>query len=400
MATADVVVIGGGVNGASTAFHLASLGVKQVVLVERGHLAAGASGKSGSLVRMHYTNPHESRLALESLKVFHDFAARVGGECGFERAGFVQIVPRGYEATLAHNVEAQHELGINTRLIAPADLAEVLPGAFLDDIGGAAYEADSGFADPVATTFAYAAAAARLGVQVRTRCAALRVVTAGSGDRVCAVETEGGRIDTEAVVLAPGAWATSLLAPLGLEYGLQPQRVQVAIFRWPAGYTRRHAVVIDAVNHTWFRPEGPAATLAGTELGMGDTSPDRFEEGVDADYVTLTRERLTARMPAFSEAPMRGGWAGVIMMSPDGRPLIDQVPSVRGLWVMLGDSGTSFKTAPAIGQCLAEWIVHGTPRLVDLAPFRSTRFAEGQPWLDEHHYGRDGYGPDRLTISR
>jgi sarcosine oxidase subunit beta len=398
MATADVVVIGGGVNGASTAFHLASLGLKQVVLVERGHLAAGASGKSGSLVRMHYTNPFESRLALESLKVFHDFDARVGGECGFERAGFVQIVPRGYEATLAHNVEMQRELGINTRLMSPASLKDVLPGAFLDDIGGAAYEPDSGFADPVATTYAFAAAATRRGAQVRTRCAALRVVT--SGERVCAVETEAGRIDTEAVVLAPGAWAGSLLAPLGLEYGLQPQRVQVAIFRWPTGHTRRHAVVIDAVNHTWFRPEGPAATLAGTELGMGHTSPDRFEEGVDADYVALTRERLVARLPAFSEAPMRGGWAGVIMMSPDGRPIIDQVPSVRGLWVMLGDSGTSFKTAPAIGQSLAEWIVHGKPRLVDLTPFRSTRFAEGRPWLDEHHYGRDGYGPDRLTISR
>ena len=83
------------------------------------------------------------------------------------------------------------------------------------------------------------------------------------------------------------------------------------------------------------------------------------------------------------------------MMSPDGRPIIDQVPAVPGLWVMLGDSGTSFKTAPAIGRCLAEWIVHGRPRLVDLSPFRSTRFAEGQPWVDPDHYGRE-----RLTISR
>lgn len=92
---------------------------------------------------------------------------------------------------------------------------------------------------------------------------------------------------------------------------------------------------------------------------------------------------------------MRGGWAGLIMMSPDGRPIIDQIPSVPGLYGMLGDSGTSFKTAPAIGRCLAEWIVYGKPRTVDLTPFRSTRFAEGQPWHDE-----DNYGTERLTISR
>ena len=93
---------------------------------------------------------------------------------------------------------------------------------------------------------------------------------------------------------------------------------------------------------------------------------------------------------------MRGGWAGMIMMSGDGRPIIDQIPSVDGLYAMLGDSGTSFKTAPAVGRCLAEWIVHGKPRTADLSPFRSTRFAEGHPWADEHHYGR----PQGLTVSR
>ena len=92
---------------------------------------------------------------------------------------------------------------------------------------------------------------------------------------------------------------------------------------------------------------------------------------------------------------MRGGWAGMIMMSPDGRPIIDQVPSVPGLFVMLGDSGTSFKTSPAIGRCLAEWIVKGRPETADLSRFRSTRFAEGQPWVDS-----TDYGIERPTISR
>src|SRR5882672_12806396 len=112
--TADVVVIGGGANGTSTAFHLALLGVRNVVLLERRELAAGATGKSGALVRMHYTNEPESRLAFESLKVFRDFRNLVGGDCGFEAIGFLQIVSKGYEAALARNVARQQSLGIKT----------------------------------------------------------------------------------------------------------------------------------------------------------------------------------------------------------------------------------------------------------------------------------------------
>jgi sarcosine oxidase subunit beta len=390
----SVVVIGGGVNGASTAFHLATLGVSDVVVLERRHLGAGASGKSGALVRMHYTNEPEARLAFESLKVFRDFSAVVGGECGFEAVGFVQIVPRGYESALAANVEMQRGIGIDTRRVSHDDLRRLLPGCHVDDVGAAAWEPHSGFADPVATTYAFAEAARRRGVTFRMGCKARRVVV--EHGRVTGVETTDGVILTPVVVIAAGAWAGRLLAPLGLEFGLVPHRVQITIFRWPPGFTQRHPAVIDAIHQSWFRPEGNASSLIGVELGVGHADPDDFAEGVDADYVERCREKLTARLPQFGEATMRGGWAGMIMMSPDGRPIIDQIPSVAGLYAMLGDSGTSFKTAPAIGRCLAEWIVEGKARTVDLSAFRSTRFAEGRPWVDPHDYGR--HRP--LSVSR
>ncbi len=393
MASADVVVVGGGANGTSTAFHLARLGVKDVVLLERAKLAAGATGKSGALVRTHYTNEHESRLAFESLKVFRSFDAVVGGECGFEAIGFLQLVPRGYEAALRRNVEMQQRLGIKTQLVSPDDLRRLLPGVHADDVGGAAWEPESGFADPNATAFAFAAAAERHGARIETDREVTRVLV--ERGRVTGVETRAGRVDAPVVVLVPGAWAARLLAPLGLDFGLEPFRIQVSIFRWPAGLTRRHPAVIDAVHKSWLRPEGSAATLIGVELGRHHADPDAFSEGVDPEFVALARGRLAARLPAFAGATMRGGWAGMIMMSPDGRPLIDRIPSIEGLFVMLGDSGTSFKTAPAIGRCLAEWIVEGRPRLADLTPFRSTRFAEGKPWVDEFHYGRE-----RLSVSR
>ncbi|HEV8615557.1 MAG TPA: FAD-binding oxidoreductase [Methylomirabilota bacterium] len=393
MMTADVVIIGGGANGTSTAYHLAALGVKNVVLLERRHLAAGATGKSGSLVRMHYTNDVESRLALESLKVFRDFDAIVGGDCGFRAIGFAQLVGPEHAQALARNVARQQALGIDTRVIPLDDLQRLLPGASLDDVGAAAWEPGSGFADPNATTYAFAAAAERKGVTIVTHCEVSRILT--EGGRVSGVETSRGRVSAPAVVAVPGAWAQELIAPLGLDLPLTPQRVQIAIFRWPAGVTRGHPVVIDAVHMSWMRPEGDASTLIGVELGVGHADPEKFDEGVDQSYVALAREKLAARFPPFAQASMRGGWAGMIMMSEDGRPIIDQIPSVPGLWVMLGDSGTSFKTSPAIGKCLAEWIAHGAPRTVDLRPFRSTRFAEGQPWVDP-----DGYGFERLTISR
>src|SRR5512145_1125442 len=141
--TADVVVVGGGANGTSTAFHLALLGARHVVLLERGQLAAGATGKSGALVRMHYTNETESRLALESLKVFRNFGEIVGGDCGFEGVGFVQLVGHAHADALARNVARQQRLGIATRAITTAELGEILPGCAVHDVGAAAWEADS-----------------------------------------------------------------------------------------------------------------------------------------------------------------------------------------------------------------------------------------------------------------
>src|SRR5205814_9356323 len=139
MVSADVVVVGGGVNGASTAFHLTQLGVKNVVLLERGTLASGATGKSGALVRTHYTNEHEARLAFESLKVFRDFGAMVGGECGFEALGFLQLVPRGYEAAIRQNVETRGRRGIKTKRVSHDDLRRIVRGVHVESLGGGSW---------------------------------------------------------------------------------------------------------------------------------------------------------------------------------------------------------------------------------------------------------------------
>jgi sarcosine oxidase subunit beta len=206
---------------------------------------------------------------------------------------------------------------------------------------------------------------------------------------VAGVETTAGFISAQIVVIAAGAYANRLLKQLGIDLGLFPRRSRVVVFRWPESVdpARKHRVVIDSTHQSWFRPEGDQGTLVGVTYGNRDgVDPDDFEETIEQDYIDFARNALAARFPAFAQATMRGGWSGVFMQSPDDHPIIDMVPSIDGLFVMTGDSGTSFKTSPAIGICLAEWIVEGAPRLVDLTPFRATRFAEGRPWIDEFAY--------------
>ncbi len=395
--TADVVVIGGGVNGASTAFQLAKRGAGQVVLLERGLLAAGASGKSGALVRCHYANVPESRLTLESLRIFRNWGEEVGhGSPGFEAVGFVQVVAPEDEAKLRANVAAQQGIGVETSLVDAAALREIEPLLRTDDLSCTAYEPGSGYADPNATVHGFAAAAAAHGAEIRTGTEATAIRL--DGGRVAGVEPTAGPISTGRVVLTGGAYADRLLRPLGLDLGLTPKRAQVVVFRWSADvdHGRKHVVVIDATNHTWMRPEGQYGSLIGLETPPTAVDPDAYAQTPDPDYVDRARAALAARLPAVARGPMRGGWAGVYTGSPDNHPIIDQPAAGPGRWRMGGDRGTSFKTAPAIGVCLAEWVLDGAPALVDLAPFRAARFAEGRPWLDEHAYGDDR----ALSISR
>ena len=383
--TADVVVIGGGVNGTSTAFHLAQRGVN-VTLLERSSLAAGATGKSGALVRMHYTNPHDAALAQQSLPYFRDWSNVVGpGDPGYRQVGVVRLVPPRFDEHLRANVAMLQGLGVNTDIISPDDLRAIDPGVQTGDITSAAWEPNSGYADPAATAYGFAEAARTFGASIHEGVEATAIEM--EGDRINSVVTPLGRIATRTVVVAPGPWAKNLLQPLGLDFGLQPNRVQITIMRRTADDGPSHPVYIDGPNNTWLRPEGDFGTLCGVVRDQFGVDPDLYNEGVDFDYIVDSRKRCAARRPALANAFMRGGWAGIITMSPDGHAIIDELAPFQGLFGILGDSGTNFKTAPAIGKCVAEWVTEGASKSVDLRPFRASRFAEGQLFAGEHEYG-------------
>jgi glycine/D-amino acid oxidase-like deaminating enzyme len=387
--TADVVVVGGGVVGASTAFHLAARGISRVVLCERRWPAAGASGKSGALVRTHYTNAPEARLAYTSLDYFRRWSDVVGhGDCGFLSCGMVRTVSRENIARLQANVDMLERIGVNTQLIGQEELHELAPLWHVEDVVAAAWEPDSGCADPVATTHSFLDAARSLGADVRLH-TEVRAVDV-TGGHVVGVQTTSGAIETPAVVIAGGAWTLPLLRGLGIHVHLTPVRVQVALFRRPPQYGGAHPVCIDGINDLWFRPEGPgwSSTLVGAASRRSPLlDPDALDEGVDMDYIHRARQELAKRIPTMADSPMRGGWAGAITMTEDGKPIIDRHPGFEGCFVFTGDSGSSFKTAPAIGRMFAEWIADGYPSVLDPRPFRIQRFAENEPIVGEYEYG-------------
>jgi len=375
---ADVVVIGGGVIGVSTAFHLAKAGAGKVILLERRFLGAGASGKSGAVVRMHYSNPYDASLAQLSLPYFQHWGDYVGyGDAGFVRHGMARLITEGEEEPLRANVEMLQQCGVKTWLMTPEAFGAEYPDINLDGVPLVCWEDETGYADPNGTVFGLAAAAEALDVEIRLNTHVSRVVM--DGQRVTGVETAAGVIETNTVVLAPGAYANALINPLGIDYGLQPNRVQVAIFRRPEAQAKPHPIFIDGKHKMWVRPDGPTNTLAGYDHDIFGADPDFFDESIDWDFLVECRKRLSDRLPYMSETPMRGGWAGVLTNSPDGHAILEQTPGYDGLFLAVGDSGTNFKTAPMIGKCMAEWIVDGAPKTVDITVFRGSRFAEGTP---------------------
>jgi sarcosine oxidase subunit beta len=383
--TADVVIVGAGVQGASLAFHLARRGVA-VVVVERETAASGASGRSSGFVRMHYDLEIESRIAWTSYAYFRDWDARVGaGSCDFVRTGFVQLVPPGHADALRANVAMHARLGVDSRLIGPADVSALLPGAVVDDVEVAAYEPDSGYADPTSTTAGFLSAARRDGARLVQGRRVSGVVVAG--DRVRGVETDEGLIAAPVVVDAAGAWAGALARTAGVDAPVQAWRHDTAYFGLPSDRTTDFPVVIDDAGQVYFRPEGRELMLVGLESGneVGG-SPDRPLEGQSAATIETMVAAVCARVPWMADGTFRTAHGGQDGITPDQHAILGPA-GPEGFFLDCGHSGTGFKTSPAIGASMAEWILDGRPTTVDLTPFSLDRFAAGRHLVGEHPYG-------------
>lgn len=374
--TADVIIIGAGVMGCAAAFELSRRGL-DVVVLEREAVGAGGTGRSSAIIRQHYSNRLTARMALYSLRVFQAFEERVGGACGFRATGWVGVVAAGDRAALEANVRLQQDEGIRTSIVGPEHLLELMPGVATSDVAVAAYEPDSGYADPHLTVNSYAAAARRHGAAMHPGVGVTGIRFAG--DRVAGVVTGDGDVDGPAVVNCAGPWAGRVAAMADLEVPVRSSRVQVAVFRRPVGYRADHPVVMDFANGVYLRPETGGLTLVGSiETAEGDAvvDPDDYPEHADSEFVERVGERFLRRFPPMEDAVPTTGYASLYGVTPDWHPIVDEVPPGSGHYLCVGFSGHGFKLAPAVGAMVADLITDVEDPAFAARPFRLARFEE------------------------
>ena len=384
----DILVVGGGVIGTSIAYHLAARRLGSVVLLEKAYLGAGASGKSGAIVRQHYSNRLTAEMAQKSLRVFERFPDQFGGPPVFTRAGLVIVVNDRDRAGLDANLAMQRGLGIDARLVSHQELADLDPNARLGEDEAAAFEAEAGYLEAVQVVAAFADAARREGADVRLG-VEVRALLA-DGDRVAGVETNEGRYDCGTLVLAAGPWAARVARTANVELPVQSCRTQVALFRRPPDCGRRGAIYTDFVQGLYFKPTHGdmvhAGSLAGEEVNA-PVDPDDYNEAADGPWLPGVRQRLSRRYPAMHRGYGRGGYGALYAITPDWHPVLDHLPGLRGAYCAAGFSGHGFKLSPIVGQLMAELIADGRAHTLDITPLRLARFAENDPVKTPYAYG-------------
>jgi glycine/D-amino acid oxidase-like deaminating enzyme len=385
--SADILILGAGVMGAAIAFHLAKRQAGKIVIIDKDHVGRGGSGRSSALIRMHYSLPAEVELALISLRMFQNWQEIVGAPGDFHKTGFVRIVHPNEIARLKLNVEMQRELGAHVELIDGHQIRELEPDWNVDDIGLAAYEPDSGYADGAGVAGDFLGAARDLGAiyASRTQATVLRV----DAKSVAGIVTPQGAISSPIVIAATGPWTRPLLQQAGHDLPIACEYHQVAILRNARDMKGGGCACIDSVTATYFRSDAHDKFLVGDFYGKRPADPDNFPQRASDESLEEIIERACRRVPKLEGAEVMRGVTGVYDMTPDSRPLLGEIPGIRGLYVCAGFSGMGFKISPAIGLVMSELLLDGKSSSVDISVFRPNRFAENAPIKAEYEYVDD-----------
>ena len=371
---ASAVIIGGGVTGASIAFHLAASGMRDVLALERRTLASGGTGRSVGIVRQLYPTRETSQMVVRSLHVFQRFRQAVGGESGYVGCGALIGVSPAMRPKLEATVELQRAVGVRAEVLEPRDLARVEPRIDPENLGAVLYEPDSGYGDPTAVTNGYADAARRHGARIEQGVEVVAIRR--SEDRVTGVETASGeRIDTPIVVNAAGLWSPAVARLAGVTLPIVIGRHPVFVVERDASFGRPHLVYLDLAGGSYARPETGGLTLTGSltdDEAQHPMEPELLGADVGLDEAAEVLARTGRAIPRLVDARYRRGWAGAFDITPDWMPILGE-SSVRGFWIAAGMSGHGFKLSPAVGEMMAALIMGTTPP-VDPTPFAFGRF--------------------------
>lgn len=377
----DIIIIGGGVVGASVAFHLKKLGGGSVLLVERSDICTGGTAKSCAIVRSHYSIPTNTQITVKSLEYFNHFPEMLGdaeASSGFVNCGYLIMAPAGPQGdSVKANLTSQASWGADTREISREEALELHPLLRVDDAAVLGFEPDSGYADPYLTTTGFMNAAKRLGVAVLTECEVTDLLY--EGGKITGVKSSQGDFSAGRVLSAIGPWSHAIAKAAGLEIPMEVSRHTVLTFRVAEPYRAKLPIIKDLISEDkiYFRPASGGVVLMGTgDHGEPVTGPDEMGEQVPLDYIGIQGKVLAHRMPAFEQREFIESWVGPYDIMPDWNPVLDAAPGLDGLYLAFGFSGHGFKLAPMIGKLLAQLLLD-QPREIDISPYRLSRFAEG-----------------------
>jgi sarcosine oxidase, subunit beta len=383
---ADAVVIGGGINGCCTAYYLVKRGVKKIILVEKGHIASGPTGRSSGIVRQHYSHRTLSAMARDSVKVWQDFANQVGGDAGFVQCGVVFLAGEKDADSFRKTVAMHQQLGIRENLLTADELKDMEHEICTDNISLGAYELDGGYADPTLAANSYCEAAQRNGVEVlkKTEVTALKL----ERGRIESVVTNHGEISTEVVINVAGPWGARIAAMAGVQIPLKASRHPVVVLQRPSTWRARTPVWIDLVTGGYFKPERSTSIVVGS---IQDTEDEADME----DYSTIPSFQETEtysaailkRFPVMEGGLAQGGWAGLYDVTPDWQPVIDRIPEIEGFYCAVGFSGHGFKIGPAVGNVMADLVIDGKCNRYDINLFRYARFQQNQSSRGAYDFG-------------
>ncbi len=383
MNTYDVVVIGAGVIGSSVAFHLAQLGAKSVLVLDRGGIGAGTTSQSSGILRTHYSVKENVTLARQSWDVFNNFTQYLGDEdasCGLVRCGYLIVAPDGNKLEpLRASLQQQHEQGIALEILNAAQAHELLPIAHFNDAALIGYEPEAGFADAYLVATSFARAARRAGVTIRENVEVNKLLIAKN--KVVGVSTNAGDFHAKTVISTQNIWTPELAGWIGCDLPVVPERHAVmALECEPAKYTFSMPVFKDLASPgmLYCRSYGGNQMLVSEGIVGEKLKGAEVEQGdIPVDYIIEVGAQVAERFPAYEMAGIASSWTGVYDVTPDWNPVLGKLPGIEGLIVGYGFSGHGFKLSPTVGKVLAQEAL-GQTTDISLKPYSIERFQTGE----------------------
>lgn len=371
--TADVVIIGGGISGCAIAYNLAKKGVKNIVVIEKGYLSSGSTGRCGAGVRMQWGTEMNCSFAKYSIEFFEraEEELQYSGSIDFKQGGYLIVAStEKEELQFKKNLELQKRLGIPSKFLTPKEAKEYIPYMDETKITCATYCPKDGHLNPFHATQAYADAAARLGVEIQKFTEVIAIET--KGGKVSAVVTDRGRIETPVVVNAAGGHAAAIGKMVGVELPIIPERHEILVTE-PVDPLQGPMFMSFSLNvYCQQTPEGSFI------MGRGDIDePHDYNINSSWDFMEKMAKTTCELLPLLKKLNVVRQWAGMYAMTPDRQPIYGEAPDVKGFYIAAGFSGHGFMFGPATGIVMAECIL-GEKTTLPIKQLDLGRFARGE----------------------